>query len=317
VWKLAYNFTHQVLTSHFFLFFSEQREKQKEKMFSEQATDECIFKLLKQTLQTDMVCLDYDSTQHKMGLLLSDNVTHHAFIVPPELRNGTITLRHFMQWLDDEIGNDEEPETKDKHILLLGLDALEGGIAFFFHDQEDDDLTITNNKRIHHGPEMCCKCCKDIEHDMELYGCCDYVYPLEKAWFHSYTSLCKECYLLSNVINEVRGCSYLSCNALTIVKNYLDPIVTFAPVIHNNNQDHTRWPFYPHEVVVNPTSMITEWLPILFYKTSYDQSLVVFVNCNPASKFYGWAFTYQHETWSNKSIHLQELCHLCKSPEIF
>lgn len=66
---------------------------------------------------------------------------------------------------------------------------------------------------------------------------------------------------------------------LEIIKSYLRPIDAMTPVLLDDG-----YPLIP----VQQTSVITEWLPIAHYDTSY-YSTVLFVNCNLPAQRLEWS----------------------------
>lgn len=229
---------------------------------------------------------------------------NHKFVLPTELRDGLITPDHLRNWLNTKHGVNERDD------IVLGPAAMKMGINFLFTNQEDADYDIIDGKRIFLGGE-CFECGRStinsgLYESPEPYSCCDVIYPLQESWFNSFFSCCRECYLhpsLSLILE------FMPQELIKIIQDYLQPIYTMVPVLSSGDGEQV--------VVVQNTSVVTEWLPIASkvtheatYSASYGSAFVVFVNCNPESKFYRWCFTSRRGGWAcwfGEKIHLQDL----------
>lgn len=237
--------------------------------------DKLTFSLLKNAMKKNSKLMDANIQKQMKSIDKCD----HQFIVPPELRNGTVTEDHIKQWLILNYGIEDG--------ILFGPDALKA-LEFLFKDQEDDDYDIEDGKRLVQAC-ACVQCTSPIVG----YGVCDFVYPLQKTWFGPYYGLCEVCYLfhpLEEALNSI-----LPQVLIEMIKNYQRHLYTMACIDEEE------------KVNIQITSSITEWLPIAYYNASYDSDLLLVTNCNPQSKFYRWIFTYQHEGNDCKEIHLDDL----------
>lgn len=250
--------------------------------------DKKLFKLLENAIEKNSSdCIDIGrETQQEIKILLS-KPSAHAFVLPTELRDGSITTAHVARWLNDACGIGDE----EKNTLLFGVKAIKKGIDFFFEEQDDDDFDIKNGKRAFGGSE-CHDGCPKEQAPRKLYSCCDFIYPLQTTWFTSFAGTCEACHLLPEIDRVMEFT--LPRELIQLIKNYLQPIYTMAPV-----EDGM--------VTIKTTSVITEWLPIVYHDSSYDQAVVIFLNCNPASKFYRYSFSFQHERWETKVVHLRDI----------
>jgi len=229
----------------------------------------------------------------------------HKFILPPRFRgNVSVVTKHSLVKKLVQLGgydNDDE--------LFIGLAAIKKGIAFLFEDQDDDDYKIDDDRKRLVDSNYCALCDKSmvLRTPSAIYSCCDVVYPLEKTWFDSRDYYCEDCRFfflegeekeLDNILTNdgpgFPGLPRLPKDLVEIIKSYLSlrrPILTMLCVGDDK------------KIKVQETSTITEWLPFAYCGESYDQLLILFVNCNPDSKFYDSIFTYQHEGINNKMIY--------------
>jgi hypothetical protein len=219
--------------------------------------------------------------------------------LPSTFRTGQVNFDSINKWfVDNNWGN----LTKDSDELFIGVGAIEKAIEFLFEDQEDDDYEVDKETGFREKSLQSCNNC--AQSTSMMYGCCDQIYSIEKSWFDIHRCYCENCRFFflegeEKVIDDILS-RLLPRELVSIVKNYLP----FNQSLFTMQKASSITCKKQRKMCIKPTitSVLTEWLPFFQYGESYDELAILFVNCNPESKFYSKTFIYNKDESLNLSF---------------
>lgn len=272
----------------------------------------------------------------------NDSNFNHPFILPEELRNGWIDVNQILSKFNygnitdaknaknaknvkNKIVHKHEDDfdienfdhynlsfsLSDSDEIFVSLSAL-NGIEFLMMEQ-DINTNHGINKIFKYTDELkYCKFdnCRSTENDIK-YFISDYVHPLKISWFPHNFMLCSKHFNGEEVIKILS--SFLLKDLCKIVHDYYYYSIYTMTRLDNSSKVKMEFDqIKSSKIKMEITSVITEWLPIIYAPfQSHNSTIILFLNCNPESKFYKYVFPFTHKSsWyeiNSEPIHLSEL----------
>jgi hypothetical protein len=280
-------------------------------IFSPEWTDEKLYLTLKKVVKESAKKHCKENWEPENYYVEQPQDCQHKFVLPPSIRNGQINFDNISDWF---LCNGWDSLNKDSDEIFLRPSSIEKAIEFLFEDQEDDDYDINRETGFREKSLRSCEICKQkvaelIDCGTAIYSCCDQVHPVQKSWFdvrHSYCEDCRSFFVKGEeeLIDTILLDNCLPKELVSIVKNYLPFCQSLFTMQKASITSYKNTKKQKAHIKPMVTSVLTEWLPFFQYGEDYDGLTILFVNCNPDSKFYSTTFFYQHEGWNNKIISL-------------
>jgi hypothetical protein len=295
-------------------------EKKKKLIFSEKWTDEKLATKLRKDISD---CFD-------------ERQQDHEFILPPSFRNGQINLNIVKKWMNARYVNRNRKKVIGhrairKGILFLSEDQNHPDDGKDYDTDTDMMTGLCLLKSLFCTECNKSKCESEPEYDLILYTCCDAVYPLKKSWFNnSHKNYCEDCrnfFIDDDEENKLNSLllPLFPKDLVPIILSYLPmrpSILTMIKCFIYPEQSHRKKDGRGRKVracicttvgsgsgydkvddeVRYSTSALTAWLPFFQEGDDDDNPVILFVNCNPDSKFYSKIFSYQHNGLNNEMI---------------